>query len=102
MLVVSGCIAKKGSSTITWTVNNLELAHKMYCQDSKDCKGLGIKLNRDRPTREKLPYKNKEKENLALTPEKHNKINMINVAKYYGNEQQFLDLLRFSIVFSNK
>ena len=97
MLIVSGCIAKKGKSTITWTVNNLELAHKIYCQDSKDCKSLGIKFNRDRPTRDKLPYKNEDKENLVFKPGEHQQIHMVNVAKYYGNDQQFLDLLRFDV-----
>ena len=63
---------------------------------------IGIKFNRDRPTRDKFPYKKEDKENLVFKPGEHTKIHMINVAKYYGNEQQFLDLLRFSIKFSNK
>ena len=95
MLVVSGCVAKKEKSTITWTVDNLQEAHSIYTQDSKDCKSLGIKFDRNSPTREKLPYENEDKENLVFKPGEHPKIHIINVAKYYGNEQQFLDLLRF-------
>ena len=91
MLVVSGCIAKKEKSTITWTIDDLQQAHTIYSKDCRDCKSLGIKFNRNRPTRENLPCK--DTENLVFEPGEHPK--MINVAKYYGNEQKFLDLLRF-------
>ena len=97
MLVVSGCVAKKEKSTITWTVNDLEEAHSIYCQDSKDCKDLGIKFYRkDRPTRENLPYK-MDNEYLVFKSDEHHRIHMINVAKYYEHEQRFFDLLRFSL-----
>ena len=96
MLVVSGCIAKKEKSTITWTVSDLEKAYSIYCNDSKVCKSLGIKLNKkDRPTRGNLPYKGKNMEDLVFKSNQHHKIHMINIAKYYENQQLFLDLLRF-------
>ena len=98
MLVVSGCVAKKGKSTITWTVNDIDKAHSTYFKDLRVCKSLGIKFNKkDRPTRGNLPYEKKDKEYLVFKSDQHHKIHMINVAKYYQNEQLFLDLLRFSL-----
>ena len=95
MLVVSGCVAKKGKSTITWTVNDLQQSHSDYFKDCRDCKNFGVIPNRDHPIREELPYKNEDKKNLTFKPDQHQKIHLINVAKYYGNEEQFLELLRF-------
>ena len=54
VLVVSGCIAGRGKSTLSWTVHDLNRSNEIY---REDCESLGIIPNEVRPTIKKLPFK---------------------------------------------
>ena len=89
MLVVSGCIAKKrGKSTLSWTVNNLNRSHEIYVAD---CKSLGINPNKVRPSKNKMPFKREE---LEEKPTDDKKTKIINVGKFYENKEKFREILR--------
>ena len=88
MLVVSGCIAGRGRSTLSWTVNDLNRSHEIYV---KDCKSLEIKPNNVRPSKKKLPFKSEE---LDEKPTDDKKVKVINVAKFYENKEKFCEILR--------
>ena len=88
MLVVSGCIAKKGKSTLSWTVNDLARSHTIYFED---CNALGINPNRVRPTMKKIPYKSEE---LDEKPTEDKKIKVINIGKFFENKERFWEIVR--------
>ena len=88
MLVVSGCIAKKRKSTLSWTVNNLNRSHEIYVAD---CRSLGINPNKVRPSQKKLPFKSDE---LDEKPSDDKKIKVINIGKFYENKEKFLEIIR--------
>ena len=88
MLVVSGCIAKKGKSTLSWTVNDLPWSHTIYYED---CRSLDINPNKVLPSPRKLPYKSDE---LDEKPTQDKKIKVINVAKFYENKEKFQEIIR--------
>ena len=88
MLVVSGCIAKKRKSTLSWTVNNLNRSHEVYMTD---CKSLGINPNKVRPTKKKMPFKSDE---LDEKPTNEKKIKVINIGKFFENQEKFREILR--------
>ena len=88
MLVVSGCIARRGKSTLSWTVNNLDRSHEIYVAD---CRSLGINPNKVRPSPKKLPFKSDE---LDEKPTDDKKIKVINVGKFYENKEKFWEILR--------
>ena len=88
MLVVSGCIARRGKLTLSWTVNNLNRSHEIYVAD---CKSLGINPNKVRPSKKKMPFKHEE---LDEKPTDDKKIKVINVGKFYENKEKFLEILR--------
>ena len=88
MLVVSGSIAGRGKSTLSWTVNDLNRSHEIYV---KDCKSLGINPNKVLPSKKKLPFKSEE---LDEKPTDDKKVKVINVAKFYQNKEKFWEILR--------
>ena len=88
MLVVSGCIAKKGKSTLSWTVNNLERSHETYMTD---CRSLEINPNKVRPSKKKMPFKCEE---LDEKPTEDKKIKVINIGKFFENKEKFWEILR--------
>lgn len=88
MLVVSGCIARRGKSTLSWTVNNLDRSHEIYVAD---CRSLGINPNKVRPSKKKLPFKSDE---LDEKPTDDKKIKVINIGKFFENKEKFLEILR--------
>ena len=88
MLVVSGCIAKKGKSTISWSVNNLNRSHEIYMAD---CQSLGINPNKVRPSKKKMPFKCEE---LDEKPTEDKKIKVINIGKFFENKEKFLEIIR--------
>ena len=88
MLVVSGGLARRGKSTLSWTVNDLNRSHEIYV---KDCKSLGINPNNVRPSKKKLPFKSEE---LDESPTDDKKVKVINVAKFYQNKEKFREILR--------
>ena len=88
VLVVSGCIAGRGKSTLSWTVNSLERSHEIYIED---CRSLGINPNKVLPTMKKMPFKC---EDLDEKPTKNKKIKVINVAKFYKNKEKFQEISR--------
>ena len=87
MLVVSGCIAGRGKSTLSWTVNSLEWSHDLYW---RDCNVLGINPNRVLPSKKKMPYKSEE---LDEKPTEDKKIKVINVVKFFENKEKFREIL---------
>ena len=88
VLVVSGCIAGRGKSTLSWTVQDLNRSNEIY---REDCESLGIIPNEVRPSIKKLPFKC---EDLAEKPEEDKKIKVINVAMFYGNKEKFQEIIR--------
>ena len=88
-MVVSGCIAGRGKSTLSWTVHKLKFSHEIYY---RDCRNLGINPNKVGPTERNLPYKSDELDEKP-TPDK--KIKVINVAKFYDNPKKFREILRY-------
>ena len=88
MLVVSGCIAKRGKSTLSWTVNNLNRSIEIY---EADCRSLGINPNRVRPSKKKMPFKCDE---LDEKPTKDKKIKVTNIGKFFENKEKFLEIIR--------
>ena len=88
MLVVSGCIARRGKSTLSWTVNNLNRSHEIYVAD---CRSLGINPNKVRPSPKKLPFKSDE---LDEKPTDDKKIKVINIGKFYQNKEKFWEIIR--------
>ena len=88
MLVISGCIAGRGKSTLSWTVNDLNRSHEIYVGD---CRSLGINPNKVRPSMKKMPFKCEE---LDEKPTQDKKIKVINVAKFYKNKEKFWEILR--------
>ena len=90
MLVVSGSIARRGKSTLSWTVNDLQWSHGMFMEDCRSLKSFGIKPNRVRPTRKTLPFKCDE---LDEKPTNDKKIKVINVAKFFENKEKFREIL---------
>ena len=88
MLVVSGCIARRGKSTLSWTVNNLNRSHEIYVAD---CRSLGINPNKVRPSQKKLPFKSDE---LDEKPTVDKKIKVINIGKFFENKEKFWEILR--------
>ena len=92
VLVISGCLAEKSKSTLSWTVDNLHWATQVYCED---CKILGQPPRRPFPARETLPYKDKDVEVLLESkPDAKGKTRVINIAVYYQNKEKFLEILR--------
>ena len=87
MLIISGCIAKKGKSTLSWTVNDLARSHTIYYED---CNVLGINPSRVRPSMKKMPYNSDE---LDAKPYADKKIQVINVGKFHENTEKFLEIL---------
>lgn len=87
VLIISGCIAKKGKSSLSWTVNDLPRSQTLYYED---CNSLAINPNRVRPTMKKMPYKSAE---LDAKPNPDRKIQVINVGKFYENKEKFLEIL---------
>ena len=95
--MVSGCLAEKSKSTLSWTVDNLSWAIKDYC---KDCKIAGQRPFQQRPPpdRRTLPYKDKDIDKyLESKPDDKVKNRVINVAEYFKNKEKFLEILRFLI-----
>ena len=88
VLVVSGCIARRRKSTLSWTVNNLPRSHEIYMAD---CKSLGINPNKVRPIKKKMPFKCEE---LDEKPTEDKKIKVINVGKFFENKEKFWEILR--------
>ena len=88
MLIVSGCIAKKGKTTLSWTVNDLPRSHTIYYAD---CNALEINPSRVRPVMKKMPYKSDE---LDEKPTDDKKIKVINIGKFYKNQEKFREILR--------
>ena len=88
MLVVSGCIAKKGKSKLSWTVNDLPRSYTIYYED---CRSLGINPSKVCPSLKKMPYKSDE---LDEKPTDNKKIKVINVGKFFKNKKKFWEILR--------
>ena len=88
MLVVSGCIARRGKSTLSWTVNSLERSHEIYVED---CRNLGIIPNKVRPSIKRMPFKCEE---LDEKPTEDKKIKVINIGKFFENKEKFLEIIR--------
>ena len=88
MLVVSGGLAGRGKSTLSWTVNSLERSHEIYVAD---CRSLGIIPNKVRPSKKKMPFKSEE---LDEKPTEDKKIKVINVAKFFENKEKFQEITR--------
>ena len=91
MLVVSGVVARRGKSTLSWTVNNLNRSHEIYVEDCRSLAGFGIKPNRVRPTNKSLPFKSDE---LDEKPTDGKNIKIINVGKFFKNREKFWEILR--------
>ena len=87
VLVVSGGIARRGKSTLSWTVNNLNRAIAIY---EADCNILGIE-EEVRPSMNKMPY---ECDELDEKPTDDKNIKVINIGKFYGNKEKFWEILR--------
>ena len=88
MLVVSGAIAGRGKSTLSWTVNDLNRSHEIYVDD---CRSLEINPNKVRPSMKKMPFNCEE---LDEKPTENKKIKVINVAKFYKNKEKFQEISR--------
>ena len=88
VLVVSGCIAGRGKSTLSWTVYSLERSHEIYMTD---CNSLGINPNKVRPTKKTMPFKCEE---LDEKPTEDKNIKVINIGKFFENKEKFWEILR--------
>ena len=88
MLVVSAGLARRGKSTLSWTVNNLNRSHEIYMGD---CKNLDINPNKVRPSKKKMPFKCEE---LDEKPTDDKKIKVINIGKFFENKEKFRDIVR--------
>ena len=88
MLVVSGCPARRGKSTLSWTVNNLNRSIANY---EEDCRILGIEEDEIRPSMKRMPFARDE---LDEKPTDDKKIKVINIGKFYGNKEKFWEILR--------
>ena len=88
VLVVSGSIARRGKSTLSWTVNNLNRSIANY---EEDCRILGIEEDEIRPTMRRMPF---ESDELDEKPTVDEKIKVINIGKFYGNKEKFREILR--------
>ena len=88
MLVVSGSIARRGKSTLSWTVYDLNRSHVIYMAD---CKSLDINPNKVRPSMKKMPFKCEE---LDEKPTKDKNIKVINIGKFFENKEKFSEILR--------
>ena len=88
MLVVSGCPARRGKSTLSWTVNNLNRSIANY---EEDCRILGIEEDEIRPSMMRMPFARDE---LDEKPTDDKKTRVINIGKFYGNKEKFREILR--------
>ena len=88
MLVVSGGLARRGKSTLSWTVNNLYRSIATY---EEDCGILGVEINKVRPSMEKMPFVSDE---LDEKPTDDKKTKVINIGKFYENQEKFREILR--------
>ena len=89
MLVVSGGLARRGKSTLSWTVNNLYRSIATY---EEDCMILGEEINKVRPSMEKMPFVSDE---LDEKPTDDKKTKVINIGKFYKNQEKFREILRY-------
>ena len=88
MLVVSGGLARRGKSTLSWTVNNLYRSIDTYV---KDCIILGVEINEVDPSMKEMPFVSDE---LDEKPTDDKNIKVINIGKFYGNKEKFREILR--------
>ena len=88
MLVVSGSIARRGKSTLSWTVNNLYRSIDTYV---KDCITLGVEINEVDPSMKIMPFVSDE---LDEKPTDDEKTKVINIGKFYKNQEKFREILR--------
>ena len=88
VLVVSGCIARRGKSTLSWTVNNLYRSIDTYV---KDCIILGVEINEVDPSMKEMPFVSDE---LDEKPTDDEKTKVINIGKFYKNQEKFREILR--------
>ena len=91
MLVVSGSIARRGKTILSWTVNDLNCSIDIYMADCRSLKSFGVKPNKVRPSRKKMPFNCDE---LDEKPTDDEKIKVINVAKFFENKEKFWEILR--------
>ena len=89
MLVVSGGLARRGKSTLSWTVNNLYRSIDTYVND---CILLGVEINEVRPSMNKMPFARDE---LDEKPTDDKKTRVINIGKFYKNQEKFREILRY-------
>ena len=89
MLVVSGGLARRGKSTLSWTVNNLYRSIDTYVND---CILLGVEINEVRPSMNKMPFARDE---LDEKPTDDKKTKVINIGKFYENQEKFREILRY-------
>ena len=88
MLVVSGGLARRGKSTLSWTVNNLYRSIDTYV---KDCIILGLEINENDPSMNKMPF---ECDELDEKPTVDEKIKVINIGKFFENNEKFWEIVR--------
>ena len=88
VLVVSGSIARRGKSTLSWTVNNLYRSIDTYV---KDCITLGVEINEVDPSMKIMPFVSDE---LDEKPTDDEKTKVINIGKFYKNQEKFREILR--------
>ena len=88
MLVVSGGLARRGKSTLSWTVNNLNRSIANY---EEDCRILGIEEDEIRPSMMRMPFARDE---LDEKPTDDKKTRVINIGKFYENKEKFREILR--------
>ena len=91
MLVVSGSIARRGKTILSWTVKDLNWSIDIYMADCRSLKSLGIEPNRVRPSRKKMPFNCDELDEMPTDDEK---IKVINVAKFFEKKEKFWEILR--------
>ena len=73
---------------LSWTVNDLPRSHTIYYED---CNVLGLNPNRVRPSMKKMPYKSSE---LDEKPTEDKKIKVINIGKFFENNEKFWEIVR--------